>query len=57
MSLRFLQKPLMELQPHNSLGPALSSSLASDLTQGPQGRPIRVPVTRDSLVEALGRPL
>lgn len=35
MSLRFLQKPLVELQPHNSLGPVLSSSPARALTPGP----------------------
>jgi hypothetical protein len=37
----------MELQPHNSLGPALCSSLASALTQGPPGRHIWVPAMRD----------
>lgn len=49
MSLRSLQKPLMELQPHNSLGPTLSSSLALALTQAPPGRLIRVPTMRDVL--------
>lgn len=59
-SLRSLQKPLMELQPRNSLEPALSCSLASALAQGPPGRPIWVPVTRglcEEMVRGLARSL
>lgn len=50
----------MELQPHNSLEPAPSCSLASALAPGPPGRPIWVPVTRglcEEMVRGLARSL